>query len=59
MKRILESEPVRDLVDDREVRGLLQARRTGAVLAHPAFLRVIDHVMAELRAEQKPAPPAG
>lgn len=56
--RVLESDPVRDLVRNDEIRSLLEARRTGEVLVHPAFLRVVDYVWRELRAEEVPTPPA-
>jgi hypothetical protein len=56
--RVIQSEPVRDLARDEEVRRLREARRTGAMLLHPAFLRVVDFVMTELRNESDPATPA-
>ena len=54
--RVIHSEPVRELQEDVEVRQLIAERRGAQVLLHPVFLRVVGHVMTELRNEAPAAP---
>jgi hypothetical protein len=52
VQRLKRSEAVVAFASDQEVKHLIQSKRTGEVLMHPAFLRVLSVTLRELQHEE-------